>query len=493
MNKKILIGSGLVLVVLVLVFVLRGKDKVVDQQTSTTHHDWTPTYEVSPKYKPYDKGLLLETMKAVYESNFNDISMERDLSNLLGRAPENTLYFNIRRNFRPDSLELNALQDFANRGNDVFIAAEQFSSEDLDRWFEVEYQDIDDDLEADDEGIDDTEPWQDQWEWSEEQGTWVEIEKIEEPDTFWSSFYTSSTSRSLHEARGWKTGAWEDFVGSIGTSRVHGFLANKPDSVSCAPKTVGGNVWIKDWKYFNVDQISEYAFNSDSIVPIAYIRRDFKTSTNYPVCIKIKAGKGNVYLMTCPIMFSNFFLKDSSHFKFISSMLGSIRAEEVYWDEMTRYKYNEAEYDHSETYFRFLLNNSALSKAFYFTLLIAFLYLILSIKRRQRSIPILDQNENTSLAYSNSIARLYYLNPNHKLILDKKRLHFQSFINKRYGLMYFDDDDFLERLAQKSGVKVKYIRKLYNSYKLADKQSVVHEYLLLQVANLQEHFYLNCK
>jgi hypothetical protein len=197
--------------------------------------------------------------------------------------------------------------------------------------------------------------------------------------------------------------------------------------------------------------------------------------------------------MSAPILFTNYFLRDSVHFQYMNHLLAKPQGKTLLWDNMTREVNRMAAYQNSESYFRLLLSNSPLSKAFYFTFGVGFLFLLLSIKRKQRPIPVMDQNQNTSLEFSRSVARLHYMNPNHKLMLDKRRKHFQSFVSKRYGLVLTSEDESLQRLSEKSGIDFKYIKKLFNSYKLSDTKTLVSESLLMQVANLQEHFYLNCK
>lgn len=132
--------------------------------------------------------------------------------------------------------------------------------------------------------------------------------------------------------------------------------------------------------------------------------------------------------------------------------------------------------------------------AWYLLLLLGILYLLLRSRRRQRIVPVLEPNTNTSLEFVSTIGRLYFLQNDHKqLCLQKMRL-FHQFIRERYGLQSRDTDEvFLAKLAAKSEVPREIINKLFLIHNNIQSSNIVTEYTLAQLHGLIEEFHRICK
>ena len=124
----------------------------------------------------------------------------------------------------------------------------------------------------------------------------------------------------------------------------------------------------------------------------------------------------------------------------------------------------------------------------------ALLYMIFGARRRQRIIPVLEPNTNTSLEFISTIGRLYFIQNNHrKLALQKVKL-FQAFIRQRYHIQSARaDDDFFNKLALRSEVNIDLIRKIYLLSGNINNSSIVSENTLIELHQLMDRFYKNCK
>jgi|GEM_PF-5505150 len=479
-NIQLLLLAGFV--------ILFGSSCSDSNDSDDKRYNWKESYTFESEDLPYGTSILFKSLKSQYGNEMWDISDDRRLDVLLDNAKDQSAYLMIRQRFTPDSSDMAAISDYAERGNDVFIAAKYINEDVVSSLISTRYDVL---LRGALKPVnnDEIDPYSDEWEWNPYLEEWHKKADLNRYNAVWSDLHSS---RPRHQ-----TGIWEEangsILGAVSTSRINGYLSGSSDSVFAQAKTYEGQTWIKSWYFFGKWELLEQITNYDSVQPVSYFKRDFAQSNHHINCIKIKHGKGHIYLMSTPLLLTNYFVHQKDHYEYVSGILANLNGDHLYWDDMTRFKPNSANYANSRTYYRFLLSNPPLKKAFYILFFTALLYLLLSLKRKQRPIPVMDQNDNTSLEYSHSIARLYFLNPNHKVILDKKKKHFQHFVNKRYGLLHHDDEEFQHKLAEKSGVNFKYIHKLYNSYKVADNQTVVKEYLLMQVAELQQHFYLNCK
>ena len=145
-------------------------------------------------------------------------------------------------------------------------------------------------------------------------------------------------------------------------------------------------------------------------------------------------------------------------------------------------------YQHVST-LGFILRNNSLRWAYYTGILFMILFVVFSIKRRQRIIPVVTPFRNTTLEFTETVGRLYFNRGDHKNIVEKKIKFFMEYIRSRY---YMDtqnlDADFVEKLTIKSGIekeRIQYMTQLMIS--LLNKQ-VIADTELIQLNDLIEYF-----
>jgi hypothetical protein len=100
-------------------------------------------------------------------------------------------------------------------------------------------------------------------------------------------------------------------------------------------------------------------------------------------------------------------------------------------------------------------------------------YVIFRSRRRQRAIPVLPKNENTSREFISQIARLHFKSRNFQWASIQIMRQFCQQIRERYGLQWALDPktnlvnadvSLQQRLAEKSGVSLAEIQQLIVLY-----------------------------
>ena len=101
----------------------------------------------------------------------------------------------------------------------------------------------------------------------------------------------------------------------------------------------------------------------------------------------------------------------------------------------------------------------------------------------------MESNNNSSLEFSETIARLYLSqNQHNKLIVHMKNIFINKIKNKYY-IVYSDDAKYAERVAKKSGVGVQEIKKLMDLFKGgANTSNVSDEYLVNLYKKLNDFY-----
>jgi hypothetical protein len=124
----------------------------------------------------------------------------------------------------------------------------------------------------------------------------------------------------------------------------------------------------------------------------------------------------------------------------------------------------------------------------------ALLYLIFRAKRRQRVIPVLEKNANTSLEFIGTIGRLFFINNNHRQLAAQKMRLFLIFVRERYHLPTKElNEQFTKGLAVRSNVPEEHILKILNLNRNIDNSGFLSEDTLVDFHRLMERFYRQCK
>lgn len=206
-----------------------------------------------------------------------------------------------------------------------------------------------------------------------------------------------------------------------------------------------------------------------------------------PNFIKLKQKKGTIYLHTEPRVFSNYFLLTGDNYQYLNKIMDLIYdgQGELYFDRYNGEANRNANSDTS--YLSELFKYPALKVA---ALLFIFLFLIyvLSESRRKRAIiPILKPKTNASIAFTETIARLYYQKRDNKNIAQKMIVYFNEYLRNKY---YFQGNEInVKWLSSKSGINESHIQKLMQEIAAIKNQELVGDEQLAELNHLILKFY----
>ena len=199
---------------------------------------------------------------------------------------------------------------------------------------------------------------------------------------------------------------------------------------------------------------------------------------------RIPYGEGFVFLHTTPLAFTNFHLLRPEGRAYAEAVLAYLPEGTVYWDAASQISEavarrrnrnmnsfaRELPDEHPLSY---LLRHLSLAWAWYTIIGLAFLYLLFRAKRRQRIIPILPKNENSSYEFISTIAHLHFKEKNYQNFSIQGMKLFLAQLRERYGLVVLMnpennkpkiDQVFFSRLAQVSEVPEKQIQTIFTQY-----------------------------
>jgi hypothetical protein len=206
--------------------------------------------------------------------------------------------------------------------------------------------------------------------------------------------------------------------------------------------------------------------------PLGYLNTDYVNFAEFP------HGKGRFLLHTNPIAFSNFSLLRPETRPYFAGVFSHLSEGNIYWDavsrvpeEVGRRRNGSSNLSSSDEHpLTYILKQPALAWAWYLIAALAITWLVFRAKRRQRVIPILPKNENSSYEFISTIAHLHFREKNYAGLATQGMRHFLAQLRERYGLVApinpetglpRTDDDFFRKLTVLSEVPERESRRVF--------------------------------
>ena len=174
--------------------------------------------------------------------------------------------------------------------------------------------------------------------------------------------------------------------------------------------------------------------------------------------VKYTYGKGNFYLHTFPEVFTNYSMLKASNHQHTANVLSYLRDDlPILWDSY--YKTGKSKITSPMHY---LLSSKYLKWAYYSALIGVLFFVIFEGKRTQRSIQILTPLKNQTLAFTRTIANMYFEKKEHKNIAEHKITYLLEFIRTKLHIPTTTiDATFYEYVASRSGNSYDSVEKLF--------------------------------
>ncbi len=244
---------------------------------------------------------------------------------------------------------------------------------------------------------------------------------------------------------------------------------------------------LYEWSYFN--------FESACDTLPRYERLGY-CLPNHLNFIRVPYEKGYFYFHLNPLVFTNYELLSEPCLDYCEKVFSHLPHEKTYWDEHDRIPM-QTHGDKSMTKgpLTYLLSQAPLRWAWYTLLSLLLAYFLFRAARRQRIIPVVLPNENTSLEFVQTVGSLYFQQNDHqKLCLQKMKL-FLLYVRSRYYLQTnLLDDQLFKKISVKSQIPLEHVIKifsLYNAYQHTVVEVDADELIAFHKA--LDFFYRNCK
>ncbi len=287
-----------------------------------------------------------------------------------------------------------------------------------------------------------------------------------------------------------------DTIGTL--SLIHPKLKTKTKYTYTYNHKSEGNSWqYIDW--------ANLCYEEPDFLELGYL------NDGLPNFVRVPHGEGYFYFHTTPYAFTNYQLLKKRNRKYASRVLAHLEEGPIYYDienniQRIPERIEDAGQDNDDMFdgqkaafddktpLEFILSHRSLAWAWYLMIGLSVFYLFFRAKRKQRIIPVLEPNTNTSLEFVETIGMLYWQQNDHRQLALQQMKLFINHVNTRYNFSIKNvDDRLLNRLSVITEIPEKHLKSIFDSYKKIKNSNAVSETEMIAFHQLIDYFYKNCK
>ena len=220
---------------------------------------------------------------------------------------------------------------------------------------------------------------------------------------------------------------------------------------------------------------------------MSVLGRDEDTDVNF---IKINLGKGQLFIHTVPLAFTNYNFLKPGNADYISGLLSHLPNKPIIWDEY----YKPGRLLQSSSPLKFILKTQSLRWAYFLALTGIILFIFVEGKRKQRVIPIIKPLSNDTLNFVDVIGRLYYNQADHTDVALKMRSYLLEMIRHDFNLdTSRRDGNFIKKLSAKTTIEKSKLQGLFKIVNQINPETRMSADDLVRLNKEIETFYKNCR
>lgn len=203
------------------------------------------------------------------------------------------------------------------------------------------------------------------------------------------------------------------------------------------------------------------------------------TTVNF---VNLPHGKGNIFIHSYPILFTNFHLLKGSQ-DYVSQVLSVTDKKKLV------ILLNEPLEKKERHMFQWIFDNPALSWAWYIGLLTLITFLCFNAKRKQRIIPVVKPLENTTVQFIQTVGNMYKESGQYAPIVHKRIIYFLDYIRNKYNVDTQSlDDKTTSMIAARSGVPIEQVEEIMHAFNQYRQDTAISKSQFIHFNTLIEQF-----
>lgn len=240
------------------------------------------------------------------------------------------------------------------------------------------------------------------------------------------------------------------------------------------------------WPYFDADWCTRSEVSKAG--SFTAIEQDY---INY---IAVEVGAGRLLLHSTPLIFTNYHFIKPEAMAHAERVLSLLQDGDVYFfDPDFGFTPPPNRPLLTESPLRFILGNEALRWAWYLILFLALLYVVNTMRRKERPVPVQSRPENETLKFIDVMTRFYRKEGNHKDIASLQLKLMLSTLRNRYGIATSDlGGSFQKEVSEKLSMPLQEVSTFFQTLHIASHNSTLSDKELEELDEKITEFYAKC-
>jgi hypothetical protein len=240
----------------------------------------------------------------------------------------------------------------------------------------------------------------------------------------------------------------------------------------------------KGYSYFR-GNFENYLSEYDTTL-VQVLGKNENGNVNY---LRIKYGKGNFFLNTVPLAFTNYHLLNSDNNEYVYKALSHLPVQKTFWDD-----YYKDGNKYTASALQYIMSQQSLKWAYFIILVSVVLFIFFYGRRKQRIIPVIPPLTNTTVEFVETVGNLYYQQKDYKNIAEKKISFFLDFIRNKYFVKTSSfDEETIQKISDKSSLSTVKIKSILREIEKINQSQKITEEDLININYQIEKFYERTK
>lgn len=216
---------------------------------------------------------------------------------------------------------------------------------------------------------------------------------------------------------------------------------------------------------------------SKKIIPSHFIGFEADTIQPFLMCgerivaYALPHANGTLLVHHAPELFGNIHLNEKWYKENAEFIFDHLLGDEIYIMDTAEIQ------QMNEFLLSELLKKRPLKYAYYLTLALVFVSILVSIKRKYRPTNVMVQKQNLSMQYAKSLSRLFFVESDYYNMVVKIKENFYHYVQKHFYLNP-SDPDFVRLLAKRTGASVTLIQSIISLSEVTKNQKLDEHYFM---------------
>jgi len=210
--------------------------------------------------------------------------------------------------------------------------------------------------------------------------------------------------------------------------------------------------------------------------------------------IAVDLGKGRLLFHSSPLLFTNYHFIRPEVVAHAEKVFELLQDGDIYvYDPDFEFALPPNRPLVTESPLRFILGNESLKYAWYLVIFLALLYVVNTMRRKERPVAVQSRPENETLQFIDVMTRFYQKEGKHKDVVGLQKKLLLSVLRNRYSIaVTHEEEPFLKDVSEKLSIPLHEVTSFFQTLHRASHNSTLTDKEMEEIDQKITEFYAKC-